>query len=276
MSIIQPTGYIQEQTAPIYLGFTTGSVIYLDANKKTSYPGSGSTWYDLSGNNRNGNITTGSINFISGGTGSVSYFSYPGGLDSSSSIVVNSQIGNSAQTGSITFGGWCKSYVDNYSTGSNGGGYIPLYSYGVATPGLSTVGLTSNVRTTGSLSAASLWGKWYGVGGVSIPVSTEGYFYNYNSKWVHIMAQWYYSTITPAGNGNIRLFVNGTLQAIDGESGAIGGDRICRVGCNSNFGYNTNNTFYNGSFATLEVYDKILSQNQIYGNFYVSKSLYGY
>ena len=35
---------------------TDGLVLHLDAANRKSYPGSGSTWYDLSGNNRNGTI----------------------------------------------------------------------------------------------------------------------------------------------------------------------------------------------------------------------------
>ena len=274
MGIVQPTGYIQQTSPPSYLGFTTGSTIYLDAKKTTSYPGSGSIWYDLSGNGLNGSIS-GSVSFINGGTGNANYFSYPNGTGSLlGSIIVNSALGNLAQTGSITIGGWCKTTVDNSMTGSAGYGIIPMYSYGVSAAGNFNQGLTSNIEYTNTTNSR-LYGRFYGGGGVAYPISTDGFFYNYNSKWLHLMAQWYYSSITPVGNGNIRLFVNGTLKAIDGESGAIGGDRKCRVGYNSNDGANTT-TFYNGSFSTLEVYQKVLTNDEIYNNFYVSKSFYGY
>jgi hypothetical protein len=36
---------------------TDGLVLCLDAADRNSYPGSGSTWYDLSGNNYNGTIS---------------------------------------------------------------------------------------------------------------------------------------------------------------------------------------------------------------------------
>ena len=46
---------------------TGDMLIYLDAGNKKSYPGSGTTWYDLSGNNRNftlvGNLTHGGFYF---------------------------------------------------------------------------------------------------------------------------------------------------------------------------------------------------------------------
>jgi len=40
-------------------GVTNGLVLYLDAAKRESYPGSGTTWYDLSGNGNNGTLTNG-------------------------------------------------------------------------------------------------------------------------------------------------------------------------------------------------------------------------
>ena len=38
---------------------TDGLVLHLDAAKRDSYPGSGTTWYDLSGNGNNGTLTNG-------------------------------------------------------------------------------------------------------------------------------------------------------------------------------------------------------------------------
>ena len=44
---------------------TDGLVLHLDAANRKSYPGSGSTWYDLSGNGNNGTINSGvSYNII--------------------------------------------------------------------------------------------------------------------------------------------------------------------------------------------------------------------
>lgn len=51
---------------------TDGLVLCLDAGNSKSYPGSGNTWYDLSGNNRNGSWVS-SPSFTA--SGSLSYFS---------------------------------------------------------------------------------------------------------------------------------------------------------------------------------------------------------
>jgi len=49
---------------------TDGLVLYLDAANKKSYPGSGTTWSDLSGNGYNGTLTNGPT-FDSGNGGSI-------------------------------------------------------------------------------------------------------------------------------------------------------------------------------------------------------------
>jgi hypothetical protein len=51
---------------------SSGSILYLDALNSNSYPGSGSTWYDLSGNNAHGTIINGTTWNSSG------YFSFDG------------------------------------------------------------------------------------------------------------------------------------------------------------------------------------------------------
>jgi len=66
-----------------WTSFTTipsGMVLYLDASNPSSYSGSGSTWYDLSGNGNNGTLN--SVTYSSNGpdnmyfTGSLSYVSF--------------------------------------------------------------------------------------------------------------------------------------------------------------------------------------------------------
>jgi hypothetical protein len=50
----------------------SGLVLHLDAADRKSYPGSGTTWYDLSGNSRHGTLTNGPT-FNSGNGGYISF-----------------------------------------------------------------------------------------------------------------------------------------------------------------------------------------------------------
>lgn len=76
-----------------------GMVLYLDAGLTSSYPGSGSTWYDLSGNNNNGTINGAAYSSSQGGV-----FEFDGINDNISfSSVNNIPIGNEPYTISVWF-----------------------------------------------------------------------------------------------------------------------------------------------------------------------------
>lgn len=51
---------------------TSGLVLNLDASDRNSYPGSGTTWFDISGNNRNGTLN-GSAVYSTLGNGSIEF-----------------------------------------------------------------------------------------------------------------------------------------------------------------------------------------------------------
>jgi hypothetical protein len=79
---------------------TDGLVLCLDAANKKSYPGSGTTWNDLSGNNNNGTLTNGPT-FNSVNLGSLVF-------DGVNDYFVTSQNDNNAITNGITMSLWTK------------------------------------------------------------------------------------------------------------------------------------------------------------------------
>ena len=60
--------YFSSTTEPIV---TDGLVLRLDAGNRNSYPGSGTTWTDLSGNGNNGTLSATSIGYNSANGGSL-------------------------------------------------------------------------------------------------------------------------------------------------------------------------------------------------------------
>jgi hypothetical protein len=62
-----PFAFRQQYNIP-----TSGLTLYLDAGNTASYPGTGTSWYDLSGNNNNGVLTNGAV--YSGTSGGAIYF----------------------------------------------------------------------------------------------------------------------------------------------------------------------------------------------------------
>ena len=67
-----------------------GLVLYLDAGDRNSYPGSGTTWKDLSGNGNNGTLTNGPT-FDSGNGGSIVFDGSDDYVDIGKSILRNLQ-----------------------------------------------------------------------------------------------------------------------------------------------------------------------------------------
>lgn len=57
----------------------SGLILALDASDKNSYPGSGITWFDLSGQNAHATVN-GSVSFVNSGV--ISYFNFPVGTSS--------------------------------------------------------------------------------------------------------------------------------------------------------------------------------------------------
>jgi len=69
---------------------SNGLVLYLDAANNKSYPRTGTTWYDLSGNNNNGTLTNGpTFNSANGGS-----IAYDGADDSVTLNLVSSNVNN--------------------------------------------------------------------------------------------------------------------------------------------------------------------------------------
>ena len=79
---------------------TTGLLLRLDAVKKTSYPGSGNTWYDLSGNGNNGTLLNDVVYDISSGS-----FVFDG-VNNNVSLI--STFFNNSITDSLSIESWVK------------------------------------------------------------------------------------------------------------------------------------------------------------------------
>ena len=77
---------------------TSGMVLFLDANNTNSYPGSGTIWYDLTGNGNTGTLTNGPT-FNSENGGSIVF----DGVDDYVNVANASSLNSSAQTISVWY-----------------------------------------------------------------------------------------------------------------------------------------------------------------------------
>lgn len=138
-----------------------GLTLYLDAANKKSYPGTGTTWYDISGNNRNFTLTNGPAY----NTANSGYITFDG-VDDTSTVAGNPRLASSA----ISISAWvrCSAHgTGGYTIIRNnwiGNGWIlyvtaTRWSFGI---GQSTVAYQAQEPTNNSTSWTHLYGVYDG------------------------------------------------------------------------------------------------------------------
>ena len=220
---------------------TNSLVLNLDASNSASYPGTGTTWLDLSGNGVNATLVNG-----------VSYSSANGGslvFDGSNDFVRVGPVSNTGtSTVSVSFGLWVNpsSTSGNIMSMSNsnpqGGWNMPPIA-------------ASSQRFRGKI-----WSN-------NLLLSTSNYILN---NWYYLVLVYDYPSRTQ------KFYVNGVLQ--DSQSGvdydASGVDNYIFLG-QSNPGAD-NTGMFSGRISSLQIYGgKALSDIEVLQNFNSSKSKYG-
>lgn len=232
-------------------------ILYLDAANTNSYPGSGTTWRDMSTTTSNGTLASGSV-YSNTNAGTIS-------LDGVDDYVdIGNKISLLAPTLPLTSEIWI--YINSNSPNS---GCISLDSRG---PSISTYyGINlSFVNTTNTV----LFGISYGDGiGNNDPThrqtATTGTNFTVNT-WYHVVG------IAENAIANSKIYVNGVSQAIttSGTGGALawsGGVGTGRVG--GNWGPGTPSM--NGRIAVAKVYSRALTQAEVTQNYNALKSRFG-
>ena len=226
---------------------TEGLVLYLDAANLKSYPGSGATWNDLSGNNNNApmvntptysNLKNGAFTFDGAGT---NYFD----LDSKASLI-NVNAG--------TVGGWVRfndldSDSTNYvfvSYGGNayGGGFILQHA------GLGGAALRLELVTFG--------GSISGAPRANIDKSTA---LPYQGQDIYMIGTWTTS--------EVKLYINGVLLSTVSTNAALPSRSTLRISSEGNRARGVNGNVYNCS-----IYNRALSQQEILQNYNATKGRY--
>lgn len=110
---------------------TSGAVVYLDAGQSSSYPGTGTIWYDLSGNSNNFNIVAGA--WVSLGSKSyMNFCGYYGCAKNASDITLSGNVTYLVVTRPLNASGdWrtlTRSYVNDHHVIIQSGGWgIGMY-----------------------------------------------------------------------------------------------------------------------------------------------------
>ena len=224
-----------------------GLVLNLDAAKRDSYPGTGTTWRDISGNQLTGSLVNGpTFNSDNGGSlvfnGTNDYVTGFGNTSTFSFI---------QNTGIFTLNIWVRITdltAGRYFLGNNDG-----------TTALK--GFSLGYDTTNSRLALILTN---GVGGVATLTMRRNFFVT-DTNWM---------LVTYAGNGtNCSLYKNGIFQATSVDYGVLStGDSTRELGVGRP--NNLTGTFI-GNISTLQIYNRPISAQEVLQNYNATKSRYG-
>lgn len=218
---------------------TDGLIFNVDAGNRKSYPGTGTTWYDLSGNGNNGTLINGPVfGNTNGGKfafdGSNDYVSVP------YSSVFN--VSNSLTIESIVkFGNNSNSFI--FEKGNVNTQYS-LFSHGTDIVfrtfhnGNAAYTTTSTSKTTAGI---------------------------VNGQWHHIVGSW---------DGSVkRIYVDGVLKLSASKTGSLKTNtQSSAVG---RFGGTSSGYFWTGDIVKVAVYNIGLNQSQITQHYNAFKGRFG-
>jgi hypothetical protein len=214
---------------------------WLDASQTASYPGTGTTWSDLSGNNNTGTLT-----------------SSPGFDNPTGSITFNGSGSSSGNT--ITFSGTV--------TGASLGLYQNSFTVGAW--------VNNNITTTGA-SSAPVGGGIFSIDGSAVAGGQYAIFNRWGNIWVDFYGE---GQNGPAVSSNTWYYIAHTYnyttkQSILYQNGVAVNtstrtqDLVASVGSTSpKIGvYGLGGSWWNGKISSVHVYNRALTADEVAQNF---------
>jgi hypothetical protein len=215
---------------------TDGLVLALDAGNPKSYPGSGATWTDLSGNGNNGTLENG-VGYNSSNGGSLSF----DGVNDYVNCGNNSSL---SFTNNLTIHVWCSSNV------SDGNYRSPLMK-------------TTNGTWSNGYGFFQQGGNFY-------------FFINqWNAPQVVSVSKTTFSLtsfVATYDGTNIKLYENGILR----QTGSSFTSNVSNSTTNLEIGRGGGSLYYwNGKIAQVSIYNRALTAQEIQQNFNALRGRFG-
>ncbi len=212
-----------------------GLVLSLDAADKNSYPGSGTTWYDLSGNGNNGTLSAAAI-----GT------DVPGNMDfngTDENVVIGDPAVLDVSTGDWTVSAWANQLDENKSSNQ---GIVGKYGSHPSIALMSDNGIARIFAyTTGGTRSISS-------GDIA------------DSNWHHVVATHDY-------DGDTTLYVDGSSRGTSSTStDSLANNNSWAIGSRE-----SNNNYFDGKIAGVHILNRALSAKEVTQNFNAQRSRFG-
>ena len=218
---------------------TDGLVLALDAGNTKSYPGSGSTWTDLSGNGNNGTLESG-VGYTADNGGSLTF----DGTDDHVTIPANSDFVFGSST-DFTIEAWI--YITGYQT-------------------------RNQIITSYPGPVAGNWIFWVIEGKLGFYLYGTGSPFNVTWKGSSSIPlnQWSYVTLTRIGN-TWTVFFNGISDRTETTSRSMGNLNPLRIG-----NYAESTQYFDGNIPIVRIYKgKGLTPQEVQQNFNALRGRYG-
>ena len=218
---------------------TNGLVLDLDAAKRDSYPGSGTTWRDIVGGVITGSLTNGPT-YNTSGAGSIVF-------DGVDDIVSFSSLTAYGGTNPHNYTAWVKF--------NNGSSYKWILNNGDGSSGTSLIIYDSKL------------GFFYKGGQAVVQANTT------LSTGI-----WYHLSVSYLGETTVKMYVNGALDATKNTlfpTAGVGTSTWSATNSNPRLGAAFNGSFpFNGSIATTQIYNRALSTAEVLQNYNATKTRY--
>jgi len=221
---------------------TDGLVLHLDAGNRKSYPGSGTTWFDMSGNGNNG--TNSNMTYVNDVQGAFSFNN-----SSSVSTIPNSSSLN--PTTGLTIEAWVKFDGNDSDFIFEKGDVNTQYS------------LFSHGGSLNDLRFRTYHGGYGSHTDLSVNKTTVGIS---TGNWYHCVGSW---------DGSLKkIFVNGALK---GQQSGITANLVTRTtgAAVGRFGGTSTGYYFGGDIAKVAIYSIGLNNSQVLNNYNALKGRFG-
>jgi hypothetical protein len=238
--IFSPFAYRQQVVSSTPGIVTSGLICYYDVNNPSSYGGTGTAIYDLSGNGNTGTLLNGPT-YVSGPPSYLSFDGVNDGLDSNTFGPSNT----------CSFGGWIQRTNDASS-------YVNFFRRGL--------------DGSGDGWSAVLYLEPFSPWPINVYVAPGGGGGGTSSTQASTINTWYYGMgVYDQSASTLKLYINGTLvQTVT----ATGNFRTSGFGWQA---FRTNTTVYDpGRMGDFQLYNRAISATEITTNWNAKRSVYGY
>lgn len=208
---------------------TNGLVLYLDAANTKSYPGSGTTWTDVSRGGNSGTLVNGPT-FNSGNGGSIVF-------DETNDYVI---INNTSILPTTAYTKIAAFRPEGATANIISGGGDGLHAFWMGGTSTTLQAGHDNLWSTVAYSPGDMTNQWW-IGAVTFNITTG---------WV--------------------LYLNGQQVDTDASTTTFTGGNTVRIGA-----FNDAANLFDGDIATVMIYNRALSAQEILQNYNATKTRYG-